>query len=351
MARWSQGWRVLPIALVLTVAGCSDRSVSGTYVAVDEGRTAMLQITEAADRQISGDYSSLVRQPDGTLDIFTSAVTGSVAGRQITLVFRSAIRAGFPQEISGTIDDDALTLTIPDNAGKVGSIVLKRADRSNYEAAAKRLRAASAEIDSARAQVAARTARTKALQALIDLGNGLHDGVERGTKAAQLSLRDLPGIEAQYRTLGKEARQMLISQCQFVAKPDPEAAGAAAEVAKSIDNLGDNEAQLDRMIAHEVQTDLERSSTIAGLVRSLKLACRSEPEKLADVDRQTRNAAAEACSQAGEEEQRWAVVDTSLGAAVSSLQRVQAREKEALETIRSESNAAKAARGACDALK
>jgi len=228
MSRWSNGWRVLPIALSLIAAGCSDRSVGGTYVAADEGRTAMLQIAEASGRQISGDYSSLIRRPDGTLDVFTSAVTGSVTGRQITLVFRSAIRPGFPQEIAGTIDADALTLTMPDGAGEIGDIVLKRADRSDYEAAAARLRAVAALANDAQAQAATRAAHIHALQALIDLANTSNDEVGKGIAAVQLALRDLPGIEAQYRTLSDEARRMFISQCQYAAKPAPQAESAAA---------------------------------------------------------------------------------------------------------------------------
>lgn len=351
MVGTSISWRVLPIMLALTFTGCSDRSVSGTYVAVDEGRTAMLQITEASDRQISGDYSSLIRQPDGTLDIFSSAVSGSVAGRQITLVFRSVIRSGVPQEITGTIDADALALAVPNERGEIQNIILKRADRSSYEAAAGTLRAASAKVDDAKAQAAARIARTRALQSLIDQVNAFRDSVEQGTEATQLSLRDLPGIEAQYRTLSKEARRMFLSECQYAAKPDPQAAVAAAEVVKAINNLEDHEVQLDHMISHEQQVASDRSSTIAALLRSVMTECDAEPEKVASADRQTRDTALEACGRVGEQDKAWAFAATRLAGAFASVQRVQEQEKSAIETIRSEANAAEGIRTACETLK
>lgn len=104
--------RLLAIAgTALLLAGCGDRSVSGTYVSHTANDATLLQITETPDHRFTGTTRNVSLNNDGTLASSAANVVGSVDGTSLTLTVQAT---PFPvgQNFGGTVTGTGIDLTI-----------------------------------------------------------------------------------------------------------------------------------------------------------------------------------------------------------------------------------------------
>ncbi|WP_416268258.1 hypothetical protein SD235_11355 [Burkholderia cepacia] len=99
----------------LVLAGCGDRSVSGSYVAHFGNQADLLQITETPDHRFTGTLRHAGLKNDGTLTSSNTNVSGSVDGNNITLtVLETPLPIG--QNFSGSLTGDGIDLTVGNGA-------------------------------------------------------------------------------------------------------------------------------------------------------------------------------------------------------------------------------------------
>jgi hypothetical protein len=103
------------LGAALLLAGCGDRSASGTYVSHTANDATLLQLTEMADHRFTGTLRHASLNNDGTLSSSEANVTGSVDGNSITL---TVLATPFPvgQNFSGTVSSAGIDLTVPQGA-------------------------------------------------------------------------------------------------------------------------------------------------------------------------------------------------------------------------------------------
>lgn len=99
----------------LLLAGCGDRSASGTYVSHTSNDATLLQVTETPDHHFTGTLRHASLNNDGTVSSSSANVTGSVDGNNVTLtVLATPLPVG--QNFSGTVSSAGIDLTVPQGA-------------------------------------------------------------------------------------------------------------------------------------------------------------------------------------------------------------------------------------------
>lgn len=124
--------RLLPLTLpvALTLAACSQHSVSGAYLGTAPGYIAVLQLTETRGGQVQGPLSIYIQLPNGSMKEFDFSVSGSTDGKTIALVEKAADPLSNSGTVSGTIDSSgAITIN-----GLHGSMKLEPTTPDEYHA-------------------------------------------------------------------------------------------------------------------------------------------------------------------------------------------------------------------------
>lgn len=132
---------IIAIAMVILCTGCSAHGMSGAYIARAQGEVEMLQLTQGQDGQLLGTLSATAIKPDGSIRQTILNVSGVADEHNLTLTAKSQIPLSPAINMSGTIDRDVITITIP-----TGQERLIASNPDNYQAAVQQLQARGAQI-------------------------------------------------------------------------------------------------------------------------------------------------------------------------------------------------------------
>lgn len=119
-----------------------------------------IQWTEDSSHHLSGTLQSVSAMPDNTLKTDTAAFTGVHDGSNVSITF-SAL--GFSSTVTGTLNGDSLTLTVPTQDGTLATDTFHLASVQDYNNAVNALRRR-IESQAAAAQSAQATADTQQAQ-------------------------------------------------------------------------------------------------------------------------------------------------------------------------------------------
>src|SRR6266481_9487753 len=106
MIRWGAGLAFLLIAWSATAA-----SISGTYVGTVPNSTALVQLVQTNDRQVTGRWEITNLQPSGKLETNSFLVTGASDGTTVVLSLKPSALLSDSLTLSGTVDGDTLRLS------------------------------------------------------------------------------------------------------------------------------------------------------------------------------------------------------------------------------------------------
>jgi len=105
---------MLFIMLALTwVSDCSARSVSGAYLNKGQDFVELLQVTAKPEGGLTGTLTHTALNSDGSLSQDNTPLDGAVDGHAITVVLKAPLSFLVSKNLSGTVDDGAITLTLP----------------------------------------------------------------------------------------------------------------------------------------------------------------------------------------------------------------------------------------------
>jgi len=177
------------VGSTLLLAGCGDRSVSGSYVAHYDNQADLLQITETPDHRFTGTLRHAGLKNDGTLTSSSTNVSGSVDGNSITLaVLETPLPIG--QNFSGSVTGDGIELTVA-NGAQTGVEHFAKGQPSDFDAVVAQLNQAGQPIIAARQ-------RGQGIDQLNRQVNALTDSLNHFVVSAQQRLEHLPRAQAYY---------------------------------------------------------------------------------------------------------------------------------------------------------
>ncbi|MBK5119204.1 hypothetical protein IQ288_04845 [Burkholderia sp. R-69980] len=177
------------VGSALLLAGCGDRSVSGSYVAHAGNQADLLQITETPDHHFAGTIRHTGLNNDGTLSSSSTNVSGSVDGNSITLtVLVTPLPIG--QNFSGSVTGDGIDLTVA-NGAQTGVEHFTKGQPSDFDAAVVQLNQAGQPIIAARQ-------RGQRVDQLNRQVNALTDSINRFVASAHQHLESLPRAQTYY---------------------------------------------------------------------------------------------------------------------------------------------------------
>lgn len=116
-------------SLVLFLAGCGPKSVSGAYMAAGPQSVELLQITESKDGQLLGALSHFGYKNDGAIERLTMNVTGTTDGQSITLVAKPDTFLAQATNLSGSIGGGTISIT-----SVAGTEKFTRSSADDYQA-------------------------------------------------------------------------------------------------------------------------------------------------------------------------------------------------------------------------
>ncbi|RDU97834.1 hypothetical protein [Trinickia dinghuensis] len=174
----------------LLLAGCGDRSVSGSYVSHFGNQVDLLQITETPDHRFTGTLRHAGLKNDGTLSSNSANVSGSVDGNSITL---TVLETPLPirQNFSGTVTGSGIDLTVG-NGAQTGVEHFATGQPSDFDTVVAQLNQAGQPIIAARQ-------RGQRVEQLNRQLNALTDSLNRFVASAHQHLERLPRAQAYYQ--------------------------------------------------------------------------------------------------------------------------------------------------------
>jgi hypothetical protein len=129
---------LVTLSIMMSLAGCFDRSVSGSYVAKDLSSAELLQLTQAQDGKIVGTLQHIALKSSGGIETSTGNVSGIVDGESVTLAISLAgLLIG--RNISGTVTASALELNLVGSDSTIASAHFTRGSVADFNAEAVRL--------------------------------------------------------------------------------------------------------------------------------------------------------------------------------------------------------------------
>lgn len=177
------------VGSALLLNGCSDRSISGSYVSHNGNQADLLQVTETPDHRFTGTLRHAALTSDGTLSSSTDNVSGSVDGTNITLtVLATPLPIG--QNFAGTATGGGIDLTVP-NGAQTGVQHFTKGQPSDFDAVVAQLNQAGQRI------AAARQRGQRADQMNRQVG-ALADSLNRFVEDAKHHIDRLPRAQAYY---------------------------------------------------------------------------------------------------------------------------------------------------------
>lgn len=116
-----------PGILVLLV-GCR-QEISGAYLATSSDTVLCLQLVQAPDSRLTGQFNISALQPGGKINRRSIAITGAVDGENVTIMSNGLF--GYQiGTLSGTAQGNTLTLT----GTQPGPLIFRRASLNDYQA-------------------------------------------------------------------------------------------------------------------------------------------------------------------------------------------------------------------------
>ncbi|PRE88298.1 hypothetical protein [Burkholderia gladioli] len=177
------------VGSTLLLAGCGDRSVSGSYVAHFGNQADLLQITETPDHRFTGTLRHAGLKNDGTLTSSSANVSGSVDGNSLTLtVLETPLPIG--QNFSGTVTGSGIDLTVA-NGAQTGVERFAKGQPSDFDTVV-------AQINQAGQPIIAARQRGQQVDQLNRQVNALTDSLNRFVASAHQHLDRLPKAQAYY---------------------------------------------------------------------------------------------------------------------------------------------------------
>lgn len=126
------------MSIVMSLAACFDRSISGSYVVKDSSSAELLQLTQTQDGKIVGTLQHIALKSGGGIETSMANVSGVVDGENLTL---TVSLAGLPisRNLSGTVTASALELNLVGSTGAVASAHFARGSVADFNSEAERL--------------------------------------------------------------------------------------------------------------------------------------------------------------------------------------------------------------------
>ncbi|NTX43051.1 hypothetical protein HT749_06525 [Burkholderia cepacia] len=177
------------VGSTLLLAGCGDRSVSGSYVAHFANQADLLQITETPDHRFTGTIRHAGLNNDGTLSSSSTNVSGSVDGNNITLtVLATPLPIG--QNFSGSVSGNGIDLTVG-NGAQTGVEHFAKGQPSDFDQVVAQLNQAGQPIIAARQ-------RGQRVEQLNRQVNALTESLNQFVASAHQHLERLPRAQTFY---------------------------------------------------------------------------------------------------------------------------------------------------------
>lgn len=177
--------RILVImSIVMLLAACFDRSISGSYVVKDSSSAELLQLTQAQDGKIVGTLQHIALKTGGGIETSMANVSGVVDGESLTL---TVSLAGLPisRNLSGTVTASALELNLVGSAGAVASAHFARGSVADFNSEAERLAQAGQSIK-------AEKLRADQVETLDRSALALEEALNAYVKRARKQIDDTP---------------------------------------------------------------------------------------------------------------------------------------------------------------
>lgn len=193
------------MAGVVLVAGCNSQPTGvGSYIFSDTDGAVMVQITSTKDGQVSGSWSVVKTFADGKTKAGSRPLSGTIEGNALNLTVENS--AG-PSLVTGTVDGDNLRLTIFVN-GKSSKVTLAKSDASKFEKLANGQRSRAQEKLQETEAVAASKNRIKQRSKTQESIDRLADGIVEKSQEVQEKSKRVDIIAAEHRVAYSRAGKM-----------------------------------------------------------------------------------------------------------------------------------------------
>jgi hypothetical protein len=213
------------VAALAILCGCQ-RDISGTYLASDLGSVAWLQLVRTPDNHLTGQLTVSVLKPDGRIERNSAAITGAVAGENVTLS-GSGLFGLQSVTLSGTFSGDTLTLT----GEQAEPLVLRRAPLTGYQTQASELNGRSQAIIGAKAAALARDNAERSQRNFVQAIDHLVEQMQQFDQQADVHLTRFPGVEKQYQAITAKVRDSVEKEQRLAGNPNASVARSQLSIA------------------------------------------------------------------------------------------------------------------------
>jgi len=183
------------IGVLVLLSGCQ-RDISGTYLASDNATVAWLQLVRTPDNHLTGQLTTSVVRPDGTIERNSASVTGAVDGENVTLA-ASDFFGLRTVTFSGTFAASNLTLTGVEST----PFTLKRSTLPEYQAQVAALTARSQSVLAAKNAAESRQRTEQAQMNFVAQIDQLIANMQRFDSEADVHLGRFPNVEKEYERI------------------------------------------------------------------------------------------------------------------------------------------------------
>ncbi len=248
-------------SVLLLLAGCLERSVSGTYVSSQSSSAELLQLTQTKDQQLVGTIQRATLTPDGRIVNTTTNVAGVVDGENLTLtIFNALLQIG--DNFGGAVTSSGLDITVPASSGstKTGTVRFDRGTLGDYNAAVGKLTEAGAVIQ-------ANNQHNRRVEVLNREANLLTQGLKDFVIRAQRMIEQQPHI-IEYYTKAVSTEQARLDLAQHLATGNDRQQGQAQALIGQINASEANILNASDGVDQAHQEILEREARLnAGIQR------------------------------------------------------------------------------------
>lgn len=223
------------ISIVISLAACFDRSISGSYVVKGSSSADLLQLTQAQDGKIVGTLQRIALKSGGGIETTMANVGGVVDGESLVL---TVSQAGLPisQNFSGTVTASTLELNMIGSAGAITGAHFVRGSVADFNAEAERLAQASQVIK-------AEKLRNDQVETLDRSALALEEALNAYVKRARKQIDDTPRFISYFTRASNDIRDRLRFAQRLNGAQRAQAEAVLAQVSASepaIRNTGDS---------------------------------------------------------------------------------------------------------------
>lgn len=242
------------LAAVLLLTGCH-QSISGSYLASDEGSVSWLQLVRTPDNHLAGQIAASTLRPDGTIEQHAAPLTGAVDGENVTLSGTGFL--GLQSFVlAGTINGNTLTIT----GAQSIAVKFKRSTMSEYQAQIAALNVRSQDIEKARAVAQARQKSFEAQKDFVAEADQLTGRMAQFDSQAEVHLGRFLYAEKGYEAITAKIAAYVARERQLAGNPN-------ASVLRGQLSVAANQASLQTEQMHNQGVLLQ--SSFDGLVKPM----------------------------------------------------------------------------------